>query len=60
VARTTSPIVYIDDRELSWKEFGRLVTTYAGWGMRLIVVPDDELDEEPRIEVREPDSRRTD
>jgi hypothetical protein len=51
------PIVYIDDRELSWKEFGRLLTTYAGWGMRIIVVPDDELDDEPRIEVREPEPR---
>jgi hypothetical protein len=48
------PIIYIDDHELSWKEFGRLLTTYAGWGIRIICVPDDEIDLEPRIEVREP------
>lgn len=48
------PIIYIDDHELSWTEFGRLLTTYAGWGMRIVFVPDDETDLEPRIEVREP------
>jgi hypothetical protein len=51
------PIIYIDDRELSWTEFGRLLTTYAGWGMRIVFVPDDELHEQPRIEVREPEGR---
>jgi hypothetical protein len=51
------PIIYIDDRELSWHEFGRLMTTYAGWGMRIVVVPDDELHEEPQIEVREPEKK---
>lgn len=48
------PIIYIDDHELSWREFGRLLTTYAGWGMRIIFVPDDEIRLEPMIEVREP------
>lgn len=48
------PIIYIDDRELSWREFGRLLTTHAGWGMRVIFMPDHETHLEPRIEVREP------
>lgn len=48
------PVVHIDDHELSWSEFGRLVTTCAGWGMRVVFVPDDELELEPDIEVREP------
>jgi hypothetical protein len=48
------PIVYIDDRGLSWTAFGRLLTTYAGWGMRIVFVPDDEIHLEPRVEVREP------
>jgi hypothetical protein len=26
----------------------------VGWGMRIIFVPDDETEREPRIEVREP------
>jgi hypothetical protein len=47
-------IIQIDDRELSTQEFGRLLTTYAGWGMRLVFVPEDEIDKPPRIEVREP------
>jgi len=48
------PTVDIDDRELSWSEFGRLLTTYAGWGMRIVFVPEDELHIKPRIVVREP------
>lgn len=48
------PIVDIDEHELSWTEFGQLLTTHAGWGMRLVFVPDDELHEKPRINVREP------
>jgi hypothetical protein len=48
------PIIHIDDHDLSWDEFGRLLTTHAGWGMRVIFVPDDETHLEPRIEVRDP------
>ncbi len=47
--------ITIDDHELTAVELGRLLATYAGWGMRIVFVPDDELDEEPAIEVREPD-----
>lgn len=51
------PIVDIDEHELSWAEFGQLLTTYAGWGMRIVFVPDDELHEKPRISVREPEKK---
>jgi hypothetical protein len=47
--------IEIDDRELSLREFGRLLSTYAGWGMRLVFVPDDSIHEDPIIEVREPE-----
>ena len=47
--------LHIDDHELSWGEFGRLLTTHAGWGMRIVFVPDDELHLTPRIGVREPE-----
>ncbi|MBI4316905.1 MAG: hypothetical protein HY675_00325 [Chloroflexi bacterium] len=46
---------YIDDQELSLGEFGRLLTTYAGWGMRIVFVAEDEIHEEPEIVVCEPD-----
>ena len=46
--------VQIDDHELSWSEFGGLLSVHAGWGMRVVFVPHDELHEEPPIEVREP------
>lgn len=45
--------VYIDDHELSLREFGRLLSVYAGWGMRITFVPEDELCEEPTIQVRD-------
>ena len=48
------PVIYIDDEELSWQEFGRMLATYAGWGMRIKFVPDDSTHEEPVTEVREP------
>jgi len=48
------PIVYVDEHELSWTEFGQLLTTNAGWGMRLVFVPDNATHEKPRIIVREP------
>lgn len=49
------PSVIIDDKELTWAQFGRVVSSFAGWGMRAIFVDHDSLHEEPRIEVREPD-----
>ena len=49
--------VKIDDRELSLEEFGRLLTTHAGWGMRVAFVPRDRTDVEPDIEVRDPEER---
>ncbi len=45
----------IDDREFSLAEFGRMLSTYAGWGMRITFVPDDALEIQPPVEVRQPD-----
>jgi len=45
--------VTIDDHELSLREFGRLLSTRAGWGMRITFVPEDEMGEEPTIHVRD-------
>lgn len=51
------PVIDVDDRELTWSEFGRMLTTYAGWGMRVEFVPDDELHQRPRRRVGEPKSK---
>jgi len=48
-------IVEVDDHEISLEQFGRLLTTYAGWGMRIEFVPSDELHRRPVHEVREPE-----
>jgi hypothetical protein len=48
-------IVEIDGQRLSMHEFGRLLATYAGWGMRIVFVPDNELDVEPPIVTGEPE-----
>lgn len=49
------PIIFVDDREFTWRDFGRMLCTYAGWGMRIVFVPDDDFDHPPKISVREPE-----
>ena len=50
--------VWIDDRELSLREFGRLLTTHAGWGMRIVFVSEDELNAMHPIEIRDPENEQ--
>ena len=49
------PFLTIDDRDFTPTEFAKMVGTFGGWGMRITFVPDDELQDEPVVEVREPD-----
>ncbi len=46
--------IWIDDREFSLREFGRILTTHAGWAMRIVFVPDDEIEKVHPVEIREP------
>lgn len=46
--------IYIDDEEYSLREFGQMLSMYAGWGMRVVFVPEGDVHEEPIIEVRKP------
>lgn len=52
------PVIYIDDQELSWREFGKLIVIHAGWGMRIMFVPEERIHERTRVVVREPKKRR--
>jgi hypothetical protein len=45
-------------KTLTWSEFGRLLTTYAGWGMRIVFVPDDETHQKPTIRIGDPEELR--
>ena len=47
-------VIEIDDTELRIEEFGRLLTTYSGWGMRIEFVPEGEIHRRPALEVSEP------
>ena len=47
--------IWIDEREFSLREFGRVLTTFAGWGMRITIVPDTDIEDVPLIEVRDPE-----
>jgi hypothetical protein len=38
----------IDVRHPPWHEFGRLISGYGGWGMRIEVVPEDETHRRPK------------
>jgi hypothetical protein len=46
--------VIIDDKEFSMDEFGKLLSSYEGWGMRIIMVPEDEIHKTPLIEIKNP------
>lgn len=51
--------IEIDDHEYTLQEFGKMLTTHAGWGMRICFVPDDRIGEEPKIRVDEQEDRET-
>jgi hypothetical protein len=52
------PVFEIDGKELSLREFGRMLVVYAGWGMRIAFVPEELVHEQPKIKVRQPRRRR--
>jgi hypothetical protein len=47
--------IWIDDREFTLHEFGRMLTTHSGWGMRIAFVPEERLHEDPTIKIRDPE-----
>jgi hypothetical protein len=51
-------IIHIDDNELSLREFGRLLSVYAGWGMRMAFVPEEFVTENPKVKIRKPKGRK--
>jgi hypothetical protein len=50
--------IHIDDQELSLREFGRLLSVHAGWGMRIAFVPAEFVTENPTVKVRKPERRK--
>lgn len=46
-------MVYIDDEELSWDEFGQMLQSYMGWGMRVTLLPQEQLSNPPSPEIIE-------
>jgi hypothetical protein len=50
--------IHIDDQELSLREFGRLLTVHAGWGMRIAFVPEEFVTENPKVKVRNAERRK--
>ena len=53
-----TPVIYIDDRKFDLAEFGALLRYFAGWGMRITFLPEDEVTDQPEIEVREPEDEK--
>ena len=54
VAQHDEISVKIDEQKLRLKQFGKLLSAYEGWGMRIEFVPADEVHRRPVLEVREP------
>jgi len=50
--------IHIDDRELSLREFVRLLSVFAGWGMRTAFVPEEFLTDNPNVKIRKPAKRK--
>ena len=48
-------IIHVDDVELDLAAFGRMLQVFAGFGMRIAFVDEDDVADEPEIVVREPD-----
>ena len=48
-------IIQIDDMELGMAAFGRMLQVFAGFGMRIAFVDEEDVTAEPDIVVREPD-----
>lgn len=48
-------VIEIDDKEFTLEEFGTLLTTCSGWGMRLVFVPEGELEKQPVIVIEDPE-----
>ena len=47
-------VVKVDEQVLRLRQFGKLLTAYEGWGMRIEFVPEEEVYRRPVLEVREP------
>jgi hypothetical protein len=47
-------LIKVDEQDLQLEQFGKLLTTYEGWGMRIEFVPQEEVHRRPVVEVREP------
>lgn len=52
---TGKAAIVIDGQEFSLDEFGDMLRSREGWGMRIAFVEEDDLHRQPKIEVREPD-----
>jgi len=50
-------VVHVDDQALNLRDFGRLLRTFAGWGMRIAFVPEDRIADQPEIVISEPQDR---
>jgi hypothetical protein len=47
-------IIEIDERRLRLKQFGKLLASHQGWGMRIEFVHTDEVHHRPALQVRQP------
>ena len=45
------PAFEFDGRELSLREFGAMLLSHEGWGMRIVFVSEDELHKTPKVKV---------
>ena len=45
-------VVCIDNEELSWDDFGKMLKVYMGWGMRVMFLPQEQLVNPPPVQIQ--------
>jgi hypothetical protein len=50
------PVIESDGKDLTWHGFGKMIVSFAGWGMRIEFTPEDEIHRRPKLVVREPEA----
>jgi hypothetical protein len=50
--------ISVDGQDLTLRQFAKMIERYEGWGMRIEIVPDDELHLRPKRRVGEPKKKQ--
>ena len=50
-------VIHVDDQVLDAEAFLQLIRPFAGWGMRITFVDESQINDEPKVILRDPDDK---